>query len=187
MPKFFKIQDDVEVPGRWWLGSPRDSYGKEVNPDSLTKAQSLSLTTPLSITLQHEGVPLDFTFGAFEMPVLNYRTLKLLDEFAAGTFQSFSVCIENHVGNYAAVNFLQVRKCLDEIQSEFIKWTKKDHRADKAGQYRQVTKLRINPTLIGDCDVFRLWGWDTTLIVSERIHRAFIDHKISGVCFIEVG
>jgi hypothetical protein len=120
------------------------------------------------------------------MPVLNYRTVKLLEEFVAGIIQCFPVSIENHVGNFSVVNFLEIKKCLDEAQSEFIKWTKDDHRADKAGQYRQITKLRIDPKLAEDCDVFRLWGWDTTLIVSERIRRAFVDHKINGVRFIEV-
>jgi len=186
MPKFFKIQDDVEVPGRWWLGSPRDSQGNEVNPDSFTVALSLGVMSPLTIPLKYQGIPLDFTFGAFEMPVLNSRTLRLLEEFAAGAFQSFTVSIENHAGDYAAVNFLEMRKCLDEAQSEFIKWTRNDHRSDKAGQYRQITKLRIDPRLVENCDVFRLWGWDTTLIISERIQRAFVEHKISGVCFIEV-
>lgn len=186
MSIYFKIQDDVELPGRWWLGSPHDLHGNEVSPDKFTVARSLDLIPPLIIPLQYEGIPLDFTFGAFEMPVLNYRTVKLLEEFVAGIIQCFPVSIENHVGNFSVVNFLEIKKCLDEAQSEFIKWTKDDHRADKAGQYRQITKLRIDPKLAEDCDVFRLWGWDTTLIVSERIRRAFVDHKINGVRFIEV-
>lgn len=186
MPKFFKMQDDVDVPGRWWLGPPHDSSGNEISPDIFTIAKRLNLTSPLIIPLQHQGIPLDFTFGAFEMPVLNSRTLTLFEEFAAGALQCFPVNIENHTGNYVIVNCLQLRKCLDETQSEFIKWTKDDHRADKAGQYRQITKLRIDPKLVENCDVFRLWGWDTTVIVSERIRRAFMDHKISGVRFIEV-
>jgi hypothetical protein len=147
MEKYFKIQDDVELSGRWWLDSAHDSHGNEVNSDIFTMARRLDLIPPLIIPLQHPGIALDFTFGSFEMPVLNYRTIKLLEEFTTGIFQCFPVSIENHAGNFFVANFLEIRKCLDETNSEFIKWKKDDHRADKAGQYRQITKLRINPML----------------------------------------
>ena len=39
------------------------------------------------------------------------------------------------------LNSLRVLRCIDEERSEFVKWTKQDHRADLAGQYRQITKL----------------------------------------------
>jgi hypothetical protein len=185
MIKYFKICDDVNLPSRWWLGMVRDGFGIEVDPDSFTIAHKVDVVTPLAISLQHDGDPLDFTLAAFELPIVSSRTLNLLYELAPDAFQAFFASIENHEGSYAIINFLEIRKCLDETKSEFIKWTKSDHRADKAGQYRQVTKLKIDAKLVADTEIFRLWGWDTQLIVSERIQRAFIQRKISGVYFVE--
>ncbi len=186
MRKYFRMRDDVDAPGRWWLDLARDARGEEIIAGFLTVGQRVDVTAPLKIPLQYEGSPLDFTFAAFDIPVLNRRALHLLTEFAANEFQCFLANVEGQGHSYAVVNFLQVRKCLDESKSEFLKWTKNDHRADLAGQYRQVTKLRIDPKLVDDCDVFRLWGWEVALIVSERVQRAFIDHGISGIHFVDV-
>ena len=36
MPKFFKIKDDEEVQGRWWLNLPRDLHGNEIRLENET-------------------------------------------------------------------------------------------------------------------------------------------------------
>lgn len=186
MENYFELVDDVGSPERWWLAEPFDALGKEINADSFTMGRVVEVIDPIEISLQYEGSPLDFTFGAFEMPVVNSRTLNLLDKLSPNTFESFSARIKGHGANYVVVNFLESRKCLDESRSEFIKWKEGDHRADKAGQYRQVTKLRINPERAAACDIFRLWGWDSAIIVSERIKREFQRENITGVRFLAV-
>lgn len=186
MENYFKLADDVELLGRWWLAEPFDALGKEINADSFTVGRVVEVIAPIEISLQYEGAPLDFTFGAFEMPVVNSRTLNLLNKLSPSTFESFSASIKGHGANYAVVNFLESRKCLDESRSEFIKWKGDDHRADKTGQYRQVTKLRINPEQAAACEIFRLWGWDSAIIVSERIKREFQRENITGVRFLAV-
>jgi hypothetical protein len=105
---------------------------------------------------------------------------------APDEFQFFPAIVDGYPGKYSIVNFTQLRKCIDELQSEFIKWTKDDHRADKAGEYRQVTRLVIDPALVGDTHIFRPWGWKVVLIVSERIRELFVRHRITGVTFLPV-
>jgi hypothetical protein len=58
------------------------------------------------------------------------------------------------------LNALRVIRCLDEERSEFIKWTEGDHRADLAGQYRQVTRLVLDARAIPpDVHLFRGEAW----------------------------
>jgi len=184
--RYYRLIDDVEAPGRWWLKSPCDTDGNLVNADVFTVAKKISLATPLRIPLRHDGIELDFTFGAFDMPVLNRRTFRLLEEFLLDGFQSFSAQVENHELGYEVVNFLECRQCVDESQSEFLKWGESDGRLDKIGQYRQITKLRIDPSLVQGLEVFRIEGWRIALIVSENIRSAFEDKNISGIRFLPV-
>ena len=188
MPKeHYKLIDAAGTPDRWWLGTPYDLDGNEVDPDSFGWAQRLNPRLPLSISLRYDGIPMDFTFADFGVPVVNLRTRHILEEFALSEFQTFPATIEGCPGDYFAVNFLDVRKCVDESQSEFLKWTEADNRPDKLGKFRQITKLRIDPVRAGDADIFRLEDFKVILIVSERLQRAFTQADITGVSFRPVG
>jgi hypothetical protein len=77
--------------------------------------------------------------------------------------------------------------CLDEKRSEFTKWTKNDHRADLAGQYRMVTRLRILTEQVPrDAHFFRVEGWRIALIVSEGVKEAMERVGCLGAKFVEV-
>jgi hypothetical protein len=85
------------------------------------------------------------------------------------------------------LNSLRVVRCLDEGRSEFIKWTEDDHRADLAGQYRQVTKLVLERSAIPvDAHFFRIDGWLVALVVSEVVKDAMERVGCFGAKFIEV-
>jgi hypothetical protein len=86
-----------------------------------------------------------------------------------------------------ALNSLRVVRCLDEQYSEFLKWTKEDHRADLAGQYRQVTKLALRASAIpADAHFFRIEGWTVALVVSELVKTAMESVGCLGAKFIEI-
>ncbi len=176
--------DDVELPNRWYLKSPRDGRGRPIDPESFRRATSVSLVAPLALATRRDGTPLDFTFADFDMPVVSVRTLEILSAVALQMFQAFRARVDGYSGEYAIVNFLRVCACLDESKSEFIKWTKADNRADKIGQYRQISRLVIDPVPARNLDVFRLDGWRIALLVSERIQQAFVEGKVTGVRFM---
>ena len=184
--KYYEMRDDVEAPRRWWLGVPHDALGSDVNPDIFTLAEGISASVPFTIPVRRDGASLDFTFGPLDLPIVNRRTYRLLQELTSGCCQFFPAHVENHAGDYALVNFLLCRKSMDESRSVFLKWTEQDHRADKTGQYRQVTKLIIDPARTGSAAIFRLWGWRVSVIVSENIQQAFLSNKITGVRFNQV-
>ncbi|EPX60714.1 hypothetical protein D187_001363 [Cystobacter fuscus DSM 2262] len=46
--------------------------------------------------------------------------------------------------------------------------------------------LRIAPTQVGDARIFRPWGWEIALIVSESIKEAMQGLGVTGARFEEV-
>ncbi len=184
---FFEMQDNVEIPHRWFLGSPRDSSGTAVNPEIFRLTQTIRIPEPLTIWIRRQGAPLDITFADFDMPVVTSRVLAILRDIAPRSFESIEIFVEGQNEQHQVLNLLEVRYCLDESRSEFVKWTPSDHRSDLSGQYRMITKYRIDPTLAEGVDIFRLGGFKIKIIVSEKIQKAFVSEKISGVRFLQVG
>lgn len=184
--KYFEMIPDTEAQNPWFLGSPKDAHGKAVNPELFEVSQKVTVDSPLEISVRQNGDPLDFTFADFDMPVANVRTITLLNTIAPDAFETFSAKISGYLGDYAVVNILTARKCLDEKKSQFLKWLETDNRPDKIGQYRQVSEMRIDPAVVHDLDIFRMEGWKIALIVSGKIKDAFVREKISGVSFVSI-
>lgn len=66
-----------------------------------------------------------------------------------------------------------------------MKWTKEDHRADPAGEYRQVTKLFLAPDRIpSGAHFFRIDGWLVAVIVSDAVKDAMERVGCKGAKFI---
>ena len=61
-----------------------------------------------------------------------------------------------------------------------------DGRPEKTGKYRAVAGMRIDPSKVGDAKIFRTWGWDIALIVSEEIKEALERIGATGMRFKEV-
>lgn len=182
---YFLLIDDLEREHRWFLGSPSDHTGRSVEPDLFTGGRELSgVPQPLHIGLRRGGDPLDWTFADFDMPVVSATVLALLQPFSA-RIQAISAFVEGAPSFYV-LNVLDVRDCLDESGSEFLRWRAEDGRPDRTGQYRQVSRLRIDSARATDSQLFRLKGYEIALIVSETIKRQFEQHAVSGVQFLPV-
>lgn len=88
---------------------------------------------------------------------------------------------------FEVLNALRIVRCVDEARSEFIKWTKDDHRADLAGQYRQITRLRLDTDAIPeDADLFLIESWRVALIVSDVVKDAMEHAGCLGAKFAAV-
>jgi len=110
----------------------------------------------------------------------------VIEQIANGDIQRLPLDIPGHEG-FEVLNSIRLIKCLDETRSEFTKWTDKDHRADLAGQYRMVTKLKIDTSqLPPSCHFFRIEGWPIGLIVSEDVKAAMEHCDCLGAKFEDV-
>ncbi|MFP2897788.1 imm11 family protein [Corallococcus sp. 4LFB] len=189
MPRrYFRLLDDVIIPGRWELGIPRDAQGDEVDdPWMFREGQPVPPQQPLSIPVEHPGTPLDFSLAGFSTPVVHPRVAALLSELAAQDIQLVSVNVQGHAEPYFILVATRLIRCIDDAASEeVIRWTPQDGRPDRVGQYRDVDGMRIDPTQVGDARVFRTWGWSIALIVSEDIKLALERIRATGTRFTEV-
>jgi hypothetical protein len=167
--RFFRLLDDVHVPGRWHIGDVSASSGPV--PDLLS-TQRLAADIVLSAPVDHRGRALDFCFTSFAVPVAK-RALADVIKDTAGTadLQVVPIIIVGQpVDGFAIPHCLRTIECLDETRTDFMKWTSKDDRPDLVGEYRSVVNLTIDPKKVPpDVHFFRVWGWPVALIVSQAV------------------
>lgn len=184
-PKYYRVLDDLKFPARWHLEAPVDGAGREVDPWQFTDGKLLEVRSDLSVPVRHAGVTLDFTFAAFDVPVVTPRAQSAIMSAAASDIQLLPVAVDQADtagGPFAILNATRLIPCLDESRSEFMKWTKADRRPDRVGKYRMVTRLRIESEKV-TADVFRIAGWEVALIVSDNVREAMRAASITGVRF----
>lgn len=181
--KYFELLDDISLLNRWHLGEVTLNDGIEPRLRAgIPFEQTGNLTAPVT----RPGRVLDFSLTSFAVPVATRQLAEVVAAVAGPDVQKLPVDIAGQAG-MMVLNAVRVIRCLDEGRSEFIKWTKQDHRADLAGQYRQVTKLVLDSRAIpSDAHFFRVEGWLVALIVSEAIKNAMEREGCLGAKFIEV-
>lgn len=185
--RYFRLSDDVYIPGRWELGKLSDQRGEEVWPALLMRGEPAQMESRLTAPVKIAGQPLDFSHAAFGIPVVHVRIASALMELAAGDVQFFPVDIPGHPDQYLVLNVTRLVKCIDNQASEEVRyWKPEDGRPEKAGQYRAVYGMRIDPSKVGNAQVFRTWGWTVALVVSEGVKKAMESLGASGAKFQEM-
>jgi hypothetical protein len=187
-PRFFELAENVRA-GYWYLGDPLDERGQEVeDPWVYTTGRPIRAEGHLTIPIDEPGRPLDFsTAGVGATPIVHVRVASIFGELAPNDVQLIPVDIKGHPDQYLILVATKLVRCIDDKASrEVLYWKPEDERPDKLGKYRSVAGMRIDRTKVGDAKVFRTWGWDVALIVSEDIKAALERAKLTGVKFTEV-
>ena len=188
--KYYKIYDDVYIPGRWHLHMPlEDEEGKEELFDvwRFNEGRLLNIERPIRISVKPAGIALEFS-QALGIPIVHRRVVSLFERLGLQKeVQFIPVEVEGQTEPYFIFNALQVIRCIDDARCEEVfYWQPEDNRPDKVGKYRNVRGLKVDPAKVGDADIFRPWGWVVVLIVSERVKLAMETEGITGTKFIEV-
>jgi hypothetical protein len=180
--RFYRLVDYMDVPKRWYLDGVRDARGRELD---LTRGRPCS-KDGLTVPLKHPGIDLDFS-STLEMEPIMRRTLAdAVKRIAREDVQQIPVAIRGHSG-FDVVNVVRVVDCLDETRSKFIKWVEEDGRADRLGQYRQVTRLYVDRSRVpNDANVFRIAGWVVAMVVSETVKTTMEEVGCLGATFVDV-
>ena len=165
LAKYYRLNDDVRISRRWHLGEILSRDGDF--PDLLDCVPCGF--TELEAEVSQAGRALEFCQTSFAVPVAGDAladTIKL----AAGTdVECVPLRVDKKAG-FKAINVLRKLSCVDEKRSQFVKWTAQDHRPDRIGQYHEISDLTIDLSHVPrDVNIFRLWGWNVVLVVSERI------------------
>jgi hypothetical protein len=186
--RYFDLSSDVYVRKRWYLDDPVDQSGKEVDPWQFRQGRPLSIEGRLRIPIFQQGRPLDFTTTPLGIaPIVEQRVANLLTELAPNDVQLFPVEVPSQHAPYFLVNTLRVIKCIDDARcEEVLYWLPEDERPEKTGTYRNVRGMRIDPTAVGDARIFRPWGWNVALIVSQDIKQAMERIGVTGAYFQDV-
>jgi hypothetical protein len=183
--KYFALIDDVHIPGRWHLGEVVER-GSNLPLEELWTGKSVREGLSAVVEITHRGTALDFCLTSFAVPVAKAKLAHAIALVADSDLQPLPVEVPGHRG-FAVLNSVRLIQCLDEKRSEFMKWTEKDHRADLAGQYRMVTKLKIDGRQVpADAHFFRIEGWPIALIISEQVKSAMETTGCLGAKFEDV-
>ncbi|QSQ27993.1 hypothetical protein JY651_05500 [Pyxidicoccus parkwayensis] len=131
-----------------------------------------------------DGETLDFTLASFAIPVVHERVVDLFLHQRVQDVQFIPVEVEGHKGPYFILNTLRTIRCIDDARSAEVQYfTPEDNQPERVGEYRVVSGMRIDPTKVGDAQIFRPWGWNVALIVSEDLMDAMEAVGITGTKF----
>ncbi|MFP2908374.1 imm11 family protein [Pyxidicoccus sp. 3LFB2] len=184
MGRYFDLTDNMRIRHRWHLRAPRDEQGQPVNPWQFFEGKKLEPQGTIRFPVNPTGQVLDFTLDSFATPVVHQRVVELFEHQRIQDVQFIPVQVEGHDGPYFILNTLRTIRCIDDARSGEVRYfTADDEEPDRVGQYRVVSGMRIDPTKPGDAHIFRPWGWNVALIVSEDLKDAMEAVGITGPKF----
>jgi len=183
--RYFRLLEDVHIPGRWALGSPLDEGNQELRTWLFERGEPAHLEGHTRIPLYAPGKALDFSFVAgATIPVVHARVAAAFAKLAPGDVQLIPVEVSGQSEPYVLLNITRVVKCIDDEASDEVRYVTPEHGLpDQLGGYRSVIGMRIDPTKVGDAQVFRTWGWNVAIIVSEAIKEALEELGATGPKF----
>ncbi|RKG62993.1 hypothetical protein D7V80_32370 [Corallococcus sp. CA054B] len=186
--RFFKLNDDVYLSGRWELGHPLDQEGRKLDdPWQFRIGQRAPVDERIRIPIKIAGRPLDFSHAAFSIPIVHARVASLFTEVAPNDVQLIPVEIDGQPAQHFILNATRLVKCIDDAACEEVRyWTPEDGMPEKVGTYSSVSGMRIDTAKVEGAKVFRTWGWTVALIVSENLKDALAHAGTTGVKFTDV-
>lgn len=186
MTQFYRVLVDPNESDRWYLKTPVDTRGREVDPRVFTACTKYDGELSLKLPLRRKGKSIDINFCDFDMIVTPKQVNDALQELVGDSIQRISIEVEASDKQYEILNVLDTVECISEEKSEFTKWAQDDGRPDKIGQFRMITKLFINPEKAKGHKVFRIKEWKIALIVDSCVKSLLEKHCATGVIFQQV-
>jgi hypothetical protein len=188
MPTYFRLRDDMKIPGRWAVGAPLDPAGHEIDPWQFEKGRALELDFTPRFPLLVRGAPLEFSCAAFGIPLVHSRFVQIFERLRLQhEVQFIPARVEDVSEPYFILNSLRTLRCIDEARSEEIEYWRPEHgEPERVGEYRAVHGLKIDPAKAVSADIFRTWGWSVALIVSEHLKQVLEKERITGPKFTAV-
>jgi hypothetical protein len=185
--RYFDLFDDVYIPDRWELERPMDEHGREIRTWLFREGKPVTVEGRIRIPICTPGKALDFsllTSGA--VPIVSARVAAVFAELAPGDVQLIPVDVEGENERYVLLNITRVVKCIDDETSDEVRYVTPEHGLpDQLGEYRSVIGMRIDPSKVGEAQVFRTWGW-VAIVVSEAIKEALERLGATGTKFTSV-
>ncbi len=184
MNNYYQLVDDESIQNRWYLDETISTSSKLSVWDITTGTRVLK-ETQVDFNIQHNGIPLDFTLTAFEVPVVDEKVAAIFKATNPENVQLLPALIEGKSSGYKVLNITKLIDCVDEKKSVFDRWTNADGRPDKVGQYKTMIDLKLDKSKINPNDhCFRVLHWEVAIIVSDYIKMKIEDIDAIGAKFI---
>lgn len=143
---------------------------------------------PLKTRPFHHGERRTFNVAnADRTPIANEQVANVFRELAPDDVQLFPVEVEGASERFYVVNATKSFRCVDEKNSLEVQVYPPDGAdPERVGEYRAISGLRIDTSIIGNARVFRPLGWEIALIVSEEVKARIERIGNTGVYFNRV-
>jgi hypothetical protein len=176
----------MSIPGRWVLDGPFDEQGSALDSWQFGDGRRVELACVPRFTLSHVGVAVDFSQTGLGVPVVHGRVAAILERLALKDVQLLPARVEGQTEPWFILNVLRIIRCIDDARcGEVEYWKPEDGQPEKVGQYSYVHGLRVDPAKVGDAHIFRPWGWDVAIIVSDLLKQALEQEGITGMKYVE--
>ena len=172
----------------WFIEKPYFPDGKMVGTWDFMKCHAINPPyIGLSAKTSYGEVVTDVCFGAFDIIYARPKMADAMLACAGDEIQLVPVHVDGFNEDVFIVNVLNKVKCIDESRSLFEKWALGNaERPDRAGEYKMIRELFIDPNATEGRNILRPWGWTTQVIVSEKFKEAVESVGSAGTVFIPV-
>ena len=186
--RYFRVlADDKQFGDRWFLDEPLSENGEPIDCRLFTYGKAYEGVAPHLVPMQQSGKRIAFNLAAFDMPVVSNEIASILRSVAAIDCEFFPVVVGASNHEMSIVNVVRRIECVDESRcEEVMKWLPEDNRPDRLGSYRSIGGLRIDPLKTDGHHIFRIFGWEVDLIVSEVTRAKLEAIENLGIVFDEV-
>ncbi len=181
--KLFRLLADPNATTRWHLRAPVNAVGNEVDSRLFTQGTAAAPNLQLTIPLRRRGDQVDFNFGDFDMVVTPAALNAELEKLSGLAIQRIPVVIESSDRKFEILNVVDQVRCIDEAHSQFTRWTAADGRSDRTGEYRMITRLRLDDQAASGHHLFRVAEWPVALIASEQVKALLENRETTGLMF----
>jgi hypothetical protein len=188
--------DDIDSITPWvlrtlYIDGKKDGIGgRGIREWDLRKGKYIDIWDPQNLAeYELDGHRDDFVSTAFYIPVVSPALKTLLERLAPDEIQFLPLQIRKIGGNgevkgYHIANFLHMVDCIDRELSKYLEWKPGDSREDLIGKsFRDMEKIVLKGSSIGNHKIFRLTMWDIVMVVSEEIVVAIEEAGLTGSKF----
>ena len=178
--KYFKIEDDVHVTDRWFLG--------DFHSTDFQDRRRFGICEPcrgiFTVDPGDGGSAPNFSLTAFGLPIAALPVAETISKIAADDVHLVPVRIKGH-GEFRFVQILRALDCVDESRSEFESYEDDAPVPSRRGEYSSFHTLVVDQAKIpANAHMFHIAKWRVRPIVSEAVRSALMEAGDLGVKFL---